>query len=272
MSSSLQGVSRFCFAASYAIALLLELVQLFRGNRWARVAGLGFGIAGLFAHTLFLLVQHPPISTPYGSLLLLAWVVAVFYFYGAIHHHRLAWAVFVLPIVLILIGLTELFEPSDSTAGGRWFTGESFWGAVHGGLLMLAAVGLCVAGAASVMYLVQAWRLKAKAAPGGGMRLLSLERLAEMNRRGVVWAFPLLTAGLLVGAVLMAQYNGPAQEWTAPRVLGTIGLWLAFLLLMYLRYFAHSSNRRLAVMTIAAFGLLLVTLVTSHPVVKGGSP
>src|SRR5262245_22327864 len=272
MSASLQNVTRFCFGASYAVALILELAQLALPRRSLRVAGMLFGAAGLIAHTAFLIVHHPTVAAPYGSLLLLAWVVAVFYLYGAMHHRHFAWGVFVLPIVLILIGLTEVFAKTGSDSAHRWFTGENFWGLVHGGLVVLALVGVCVGCVASVMYLLQARRLKSKTAPGQGLRLLSLERLATMNRRAVTWAFPLLTAGLLVGVIRLAQYAGPSLGWRSPRVLSTVGLWLVFLLLLYLRYFAHASNRRLAVLTIAAFGLMLVTLATAHPVVMEGSP
>ncbi len=269
MESFFQNVTRLCFGASYAVALVLELTQMLRPSSMARWAGLAFGSAGLLAHTLYLLVQQPPLASPSGSLLLLAWVVAIFYLYGTLHHRKHAWAIFVLPIVLILVVVSAIY-PASASAVSHWFTGENFWGAVHGSLLLLAAIGVSVACVASVMYLVQTFRLKSKAIPGKGLRLPSLERLVEMNRRAIVWAFPLLTAGLLLGVILLAQRQ--EHDWTAPKILGTAGLWLAFLVLIYLRYFARSSNRRLAFFTIAAFGLMLVTLAVSHPVAMGGRP
>ena len=54
---------------------------------------------------------------------------------------------------------------------------------------------------ASVMYLIQARRLRRKVAPGSVVPMLSLERLETMNRRALNLAFPMLTAGLLVGTV-----------------------------------------------------------------------
>lgn len=272
MDSFLSGITRFCFGASYGVALVAELVQMFRARPWLRWVGLAFGAAGLVAHTLFLLIRRPTVAAPYGSLLLLAWVVAVFYLYGTIHHRRLAWAIFVLPIVLILVLLSEAFPATAPDSLRLWFTGERFWGIVHGGLLFFAAIGISVGCVASVMYLVQALRLKSKLSPTQGLRLLSLERLAMMNRRAIVWTFPLLTAGLLVGVILLATYQGPSLGWTAPRVLSTAGLWIAFLVLLYLRYGAHLSNKRLAWLTIAVFGLMLVTLISAHPVVPGGAP
>jgi ABC-type transport system involved in cytochrome c biogenesis permease subunit len=148
-------------------------------------------------------------------------------------------------------------------------TGERFWGNVHGGLILLASVGVCVGFVASVMYLIQAHRLRAKAAPSQGIKLLSLEKLEAMNRRAVNWAFPLWTVGLLVGLALVAQREGPAGTWTAGKVVGTVGLWLTFLVLLTLRYGLHLRGRHLAVGTIAAFAVLLATLAATHPFVGG---
>ena len=73
-----------------------------------RLLAVGFGAAGLLAHTLFLASKRPPLAWPFGWLLLLSWVLAIFYLYGSLHHRRLAWGVFVLPVVLGLVALGGL--------------------------------------------------------------------------------------------------------------------------------------------------------------------
>jgi ABC-type transport system involved in cytochrome c biogenesis permease subunit len=277
---SLDRVTVLCFAASYAVALLLELWRLVRASPLLRLIGMGFGLAGLLAHTIFLAVQQLPLATRQGSLLFLAWIIAVFYAYGALHHRRFAWALFVLPVVLALVALARLFANRDTPeADSFWLLrlfavqGERFWSVVHGSLLLLAAVGVCVAFVASAMYLVQAHRLRAKALPREGLRLLSLERLEEMNRRAIVLAFPLLTAGVIVGMVLMAQGANQLQGWTDPRVLAAIVLWAVFAIFLYLRYSLHLRGRRVAILTVVAFVLLLVTFALPHtPLGGGGTP
>ena len=134
--------------------------------------------------------------------------------------------------------------------------------------VLAASVGLRLF-LASVMYLVQARRLRMKKSPLGGLRLLSLERLETMSRRAINWAFPLLTVGLLLGIVRGYATAAPAADWTAAKVIGTVGLWIVALLLVYLRYGADGPPRRLALFTIAAFALMLLTLVQSHPFVAG---
>ena len=273
----LDRITLFCFAASYGVALGIELFQLARPHRVARVLGLLFGAAGLLAHSLYLAVQRPSLALPFGTILFLAWVLAVFYLYGALHHRRIAWAVFVLPLVLLLVVLAGAI-PATESVERPWLPsldalrGERFWGIVHGGLVLLAAVGGCVGCVASIMYLHQSRRLRAKVLPDEGLRLLSLERLEEMNRRAINLAFPLLTVGLLVGLVLVFRRDDPFHDWAALKIVATIALWLAFGVLTYLRYGAHVPGRRVAVCTILAFVLLLFTLVATHPVVQGAGP
>lgn len=252
----IERITIFCFAASYGAALALELLQLFWPREVQRLLRTLFACAGLLAHALFLIVQRPTLSSQLGSLVFLAWILAVFYLYGSLHHSGLSWGVFVLPVVLGLTVLAGLFT-SQENAAGRSLPWERFWASVHGGLLLLAAVGVSVGFVASVMYLVQAWRLQAKMPPGQGLRLLSLERLETMNRRALNLAFPLLTAGLLSGLALMEGLHG----WTDPKVIGVALLWLLFAVLLYLRYGAHLRGRRLALLTILAFALLVITLV-----------
>jgi ABC-type uncharacterized transport system permease subunit len=262
----LDRVTIFCFAASYGLALLLELLQMLAPRPVQRWLGLGFGAAGLLAHSLYLGFHPPALGSQFGSLLFLAWILAVFYLYGSIHHGRLAWGGFVLPLVLGLIGLSQVTPRSQS------FAFDSFWGILHGVLLLFAAVGVCVGFVASLMYLVQAHRLRAKAVPGHGLRLPSLERLEAMNRRAIIMAFPLLTAGVVVGVALMIQRGDPFQDWSDPKIWSAAVLWVVFAILLYLRYGFHVRGRQVALLTILAFALLVLTLVSAHTVLNEQRP
>jgi ABC-type transport system involved in cytochrome c biogenesis permease subunit len=264
----MERIQTWCFLFSYASALGLELLHHFRPRPVLRYLAIGCGAAGLLAHTLYLAGKRPPLAWPFGWLLLLAWVLAIFYLYGALHHRRLAWGVFVLPLVLGLVGLGVTLGELDGRGDGAAPRDEHLWALLHAGLLLLATVGVCVAFVASLMYLIQSHRLKAKLPPGKGLRLLSLERLEAMNRRALTWTFPLLTAGVLLGAALMSQQ--PLDNWLDPRAVGAVVLWLAFAVLVYLRYGYHVRGRRVALLTILAFVLMICCLALSHPAGKGG--
>src|SRR5262249_58614840 len=115
----MDGSVFFCLAASYAVALVLDLWHLSRRRPVHRLAANIFGGAGLLAHPIFLAVQRPPLAWQYGLLLVLAWILAIFYLYGSIHHARQAWGILVLPVVLALVVLAGVFGPPTDADGGR---------------------------------------------------------------------------------------------------------------------------------------------------------
>lgn len=262
-------ITLFCFAASYSVALGLELWHLFRRRPVHRLMAEVFGGAGLLAHTIYLAVQRPPLASQYGLLLALAWVLAIFYLSASLHYWRQAWGIFILPLILCLVILATVFgaptDPDGVRRSGLFsLPDKKFLGMAHGSLLVLAAVGVCVGFVASLMYLAQAQRLKTKTPPGQGLRLPSLERLETMHRRALTIAFPLLTVGMFLGVLLMAHHAEEIATWTDPRVLGTLLLWLVFGLVLYVRFGLHLRGRQVAVLTIVAFGLLLLTLALPH--------
>ncbi len=274
MTAFMAGISDFCFAASYTVALVLELWHLLAPRPVLRLVSIGFGAAGLLAHTVYVLVQPLPLATPVGSLMFLAWILAVFYVYGSIHHKRTAWGLFVLPLVLGLVALAKMAPPSTAPPESAWqdFSGVRFWGQVHGILVLLSAVGICIAFLASVMYLVQLRRLRVKSAPAQGMKMLSLERLETMNRRAILLAFPLLTAGLIVAVALQLHQGQFLTGWESPKILSALGLWVVFAILLYLRYGAHARGRHVALLTMVAFAILICALMAPvHPFPPGGA-
>ncbi|AWM39727.1 hypothetical protein C1280_23815 [Gemmata obscuriglobus] len=272
--SLVQNIHHYCIGLSYLCAFLLETGRLLWPAAGWRLTGLAFGAAGLFAHSAYLLVNQPSPAVPFGSVLLLAWVLALFYFYGTVHHAKQAWAVFVLPVVIGLVAASRVLltvEPEYAAVDlAQWTSGERFWGGVHGVLILCASVGVSVSFLASVMYLIQSRRLRNKVSPRAVVPMLSLERLEHMNRRAINIAFPMLTVGLLVGTLLLESTHALGENWFSVKVLSSAGLWVLFLVLLYLRYAVHLPARRLALFSIAAFALLLVALGAAHPFAIGG--
>lgn len=269
----LEKITVVCFAASYTLALLLELAQLVRRRRFLRWTALAACAAGLFAHSVFLVMHKLPLASQTGSLYMLAWVLVVFSFLGSLHHRRLAWALFVLPIALGLVLLGAVFAQPVGELPVPWswaaLDGDSFWRELHVAFFVLGSIGICVAFVASCMYLVQAHRLKSKTMPTGRVRLLSQERLELMHQRAIGLAFPFLTVGLLFSLIRMLKNDGEALSWSDPRIVSTLILWIAFAVLVYMRIGMHLRGRRTALLTVAIFALLMLSLITSHGPVGG---
>lgn len=270
----LTRITVFCFAASYTVALALEVVALAgrRGGKLSgtlaggrRVALVGFTVAGLFAHLTYLGLrasgQATPLSSPADWCLIASAVLTAIYLAGALTHSRWALGLFLLPVVLALIGLS-------SQASGEPFSPERaslFWGQTHGWLLVAAAASVSVGFVAGLMYLVQSWRLRRKLPPTAGFGLPSLEWLEAASGRSLGFSVWLMAGGFLSGLVLSTLNRGGAEGyslWT-DAVVVTSAAMLAWLLVANVFRWVYPparSGRKVAYLTVAAFGFLAMTV------------
>ncbi len=265
----LSGVSVVCFAASYGVALALEITRLLFRSGVRGAVMIGFAGAGLLAHSIFLYhravsTQGPPLSSQRDWYLLAAWVLAAIYLYLTCFHRRAAFGVFLLPLVLGLIGAGVWLadpEPFAREPASR------MWGTVHGVSILLAVVAILVGFATGLMYLHQAWRLKRKIPPTLGLRLPSLEWLQQANLRAVVISVAMLGLGLLSGIILNLIRRPEALglghlPWDDPIVICTWAtfVWLLISLLVSAFYRRARQGTRVAYFTLVTFLLLVIAL------------
>ncbi len=263
----LAGVQIICFAASYTVALLMEISRMvFRsGVRGALM--LGFTGAGLVAHTAFLVhraLETPgsPLSSEQDWYLIAAWLLVAVYLYLVWYHPRQSFGLFLLPLVLALIAAGTFLARSEPFAREP---ASRIWGLIHGTAILLATVAVLVGFAAGVMYLSQDRRLKRKAPPPRGLRLPSLEWLARANGRAMVVAVLMLIVGVASGVVLNAfrQTGGlDLLPWHDPVVFATLImlLWVLSAVALTARYPAQRQGRKVAYLTLVSFVFLVVAL------------
>jgi ABC-type transport system involved in cytochrome c biogenesis permease subunit len=267
-------LSVLCFAGTYGLALLAELARFFvrSGIRWYIAAGLmalGWLVQTAFLANLALKNPMVLVTTPFESLVVLSWIIALIGLYLMVRSPKqVAAGIFVLPLVLGLVIVAGWFAPRQSD-WLEWGGMIAFWGTVHGIFLLGGAVFTCVAFFAGVMYLVQMRRLKAKRPYRFGLALPSLEQSERINRGAITVAFPLLTFGLLIGMVLSvaARYEASSTDtvhmlrWTDPKVLSALLMWLVFAVLLHARFRPAMRGKSVMVLTIVAFSFLVFTWV-----------
>src|SRR4029079_7278329 len=99
-------------------------------------------------------------------------------------------------------------------------------------------------------------------------RLPSLETLDQLNYRALSWGFPLLTLGIVTGALWGKHSWGHFWSWEEREVFSLI-LWLLYAGLLQARLVAGWRGRRLATVTIIGFAVVLVSFVFGHVVFPG---
>jgi len=261
----MSNISMTCFAASYAVALALEVTRLFFRSGVRGALMLGFAAAGLVAQTLFLVARvaeaNRTISGWSDWYLLAAWVLAATYLYLTYYHPRNQIGVFVLPLILGLIAVAWFFRDNKSFAGDA-----QVWSFVHGISLLMGTVVVLIGFVAGTMYLIQAYRLKQKLPPPQRFRLPSLEWMQKVNGRSIIISTILLGVGVLSGLTMNALNHGreaaSAMPWNDPVV------WSSALLLVWLIasaifngiYRPARQGRKVAYLTVASMLFLILVL------------
>jgi len=256
-----------CFAASYAVALALEISRLaFRSGVRGAVM-LGFAGAGWLAHTAYL--YHRAIGAPGSPLsserdwyLIAAWVLVSAYLLLVYYHPRGAFGLFLLPLVLGLIGTAHFFAHEKPFAREP---ASRIWGGIHASSILLATVAVLIGFAAGLMYLEQARRLKHKLPPIRGLRLPSLEWLERTNSRAIVVSLLLLGLGVLSGIVLNRIRQRDSQggvPWYDPVVLSALLMfvWLLIAAIGGKLYRPTRKGRKVAYLTLVSFAFLAIAL------------
>ena len=263
----LSGVTTLCFAASYAVALALEISRLLFRSGVRGAIMLGFAAAGLVAQTAFLyyraIHEHgTPLSSEKDWYLVAAWVLVVVYMHLAVLHPKVPFGLFLLPLVLGLIAAATFLADNDPLAREP---ASKIWGAIHGGSIVLATVAVLVGFVAGLMYLGQAWRLKHKRPATGGLRLPSLEWLQWANGRAMVVSVLMLGLGVLSGMILnRINISDQARRlpWNDPVILSTwlMFFWLLAAMILSTIYRPARAGRRVAYLTLVSFVFLAIML------------
>ena len=249
-------ISVLCFTASYAISMGAELLRFVWPTRIVRWLATGSALAGLAAHTLFLMNLglsdgRLPIGNQFESLICVSWLIALVYLYLTIRDRRLSAGVFVLPVSLVLIGVATLL-PKDAASSAD--AGASVIITAHGLFFLFGTVFVVVASAVSIMYLVKLSQLR-RGRVFGPIRLPSLERLDRMNQINIYLAWPLLTMGLAIGLMLQKL------RLDDPKVISTLVAWVILTILAHYRYRPEHRGQRVAILTIIAGAAVLVSLL-----------
>ncbi len=133
---------------------------------------------------------------------------------------------------------------------------------VHIGIALVGIAAFGVASGIAVMYLLLERQMKEKKFGVLFARLPSLQFLDELNRRLVTGGFVALSITLITGALFASGGAGIFWRWETKEI-ATLVAWLVFAAVLHARFFAGWRGKRVALLTMAGFGLVLVSFFTS---------
>lgn len=276
----ISGISIVCFAASYGIAFCLELSRLFFRVSLRTAIMVGFMIAGILAHSIYLgreaqlgIGGGAPLSSWYHGCLMVAWLLALIFVVISIREKPTAIGLIFLPTILSLVAIAQLFPRAPQLSSEASYR---LWSICHGIALILGTAAVVVGFVGGLLYMLQSYRLKNKIVSTRGLRLPSLERLQRISENALITSSILIMVGLLSGILLNWRRAGEAAfPWTDPVVWpsGVLLIWLVAALTFNAFYKPARQGHKVAYLTFASFVFLslVFAIILFVPSSHGGS-
>ena len=246
----IETISIVAAAVAYLVASVCYGAHvLLRTPRLARMARFGT-LAGVLMHTLAIgvhcaVTHRTPLTTPSDTLSASAWAIAIVYLIldFAVRPQPVALGAVAMPIALFCLFAGSAMHHSGVAAPANADLNNSLI-SLHVMAILFAFGLLVLAFGCAVLYLMQHRMIKKKQA---GRLFGKLPPLTSIDRLGfglVAFAFPMLTIGLVCGAIKVSGGGFPIGWLTDPKVLLSAALWSVEGIYLALHVLAHWRGPR----------------------------
>ena len=219
--------------------------------------------AGFLFHTVALcmrLIAEVPFSNVKEALSFFAWALVLVFFLVELRYRVYVMGSFILPMAfLALLSVAILPNTSPILSGIK----GTLLGA-HTTLSLLGIVAFAIAAVAGMMYLLQEGFLKSKQFNALYEKLPSLDLLDQWNKTALVWGFPLLTLGMITGALWSQYVLGSFWSPNNPKQVLSLTAWFFYFIVLQGRLMVGwraSKAARLAIVGFVGVIFIFVTLM-----------
>jgi ABC-type uncharacterized transport system permease subunit len=218
------------------------------------VAGWISQMAGLYVRGLA--AGGCPLGNTFELVQFVAWSAMVVYFFVGTAFRVSLLGLFTAGYAASLALVSLLIPPWDATRGQKIF-GTNPWIELHAALAVFSYGVFGLLALTSLMQLLQNWSLKHKRLSGLFWFLPSVVQLDQINTRMLSLGVLLLTFSLGVGA---AWWRQDIASVDLPKLIVTIGVWAAYLIVLLLRWRTWLVSVRFAWVCLVMFIMALLSL------------
>lgn len=260
------ALSHHLFSAAlppYGIASVLYLwFVLGRSARLSRAAMVSLAI-GLAVQTAATIVRgaelhRAPFTNLFESLSLLGWAVVAVYLVLE-HRHRIsALGAYVSVLALGLTAIASSMPNGTRTSLPPAL--QSNWSVIHVTSCILAYTGFVLAFGAALAQVVQSRLLKSKRISALQGHLPSLDVMDNLTYRLVALGWPMLTLGIITGALWAQAAWGSYWSWD-PKETWSLITWLIFAAYLHVRIAQGWRGKWALRLVVLGFISVLITFV-----------
>jgi ABC-type uncharacterized transport system permease subunit len=218
--------------------------------------------AGAIAHTgalvaLGVALGRCPLVTLPEILSAVGWAAVLIYLVTYVRYRIEVLHVIILPLVLVVLFVSNLLPEALVPVAEPLRPSLLRF---HVGVIVLAVAALFVTFAASLVYILVDRALKAKRRARFFLKLPSLERCDRIGKVSLLWAFPLLTLGIITGATVSASVHRTLWTWEPRETLAVLA-WVILGVVVVARIGWGWRGRNAALLTILGFCAILVRML-----------
>lgn len=213
----------------------------------------GFGLHCITLVSRYMFTGYAPATNLYESLIFFAWSIVGIFIAFDLKYKLKALAAFCSPLALFLM-LIGSATPKAATEVNPML--DSWWFPVHVSLAFLGDAVFAMAAASGAVYLIQERMLKNKKFSSIYFRLPSLDVLDAINYKCLSFGFPLMTMGIISGAIWANSAWGGYWRWD-PKETWALLTWFFYAALLHGRLTVGWRGRRAAIFAIIGFLCLL---------------
>jgi cytochrome c-type biogenesis protein CcsB len=225
---------------------------------------------GFASHTLALLTRYveagyTPVTNLHESLSFFAWMIIGILLMASLKYKVKVLGSFLAPIALLLM-LFALALPKEIFPLAPVL--KSFWHPLHVIFAFLGNATFTLTFCCGVMYLIQEHQLKSKKMGAITKRLPPLNLLDDLSYQSLKFGFPLLTLGIITGAVWAEYAWGRYWGWD-PKETWSLITWFLYAALLHQRLTVGWRGRKAAMMAIIGFLAVLFTFLGVNLILPG---
>lgn len=246
-------------ALLYVAAFLYGLLVLLRGVRYPRVILLSIVAGGFLLQSLGVYMRgiHSmscPLGNTFEVLQFISWSLVLLYLVIGPAFRMSLLGLFSSGMAAIISATALLVPAWDGPVSERPF-GDNPWIETHASLAIFSYGIFAMLALTALMYLLQNISLKQKWQEAQFRFLPSIWELDQMNRRLLLSALVVLSISLLVGAKVWHSGDVPSIK-----LVTTILVWFAYLMVLGLRLGQRMGGRMFAWMCLSLFAAAMLSL------------
>jgi cytochrome c-type biogenesis protein CcsB len=243
----------------YLLAIVLKKVFISRVAFWIIFFGFLIHLAGFLVRwreSYLTGYGYVPLANMYESLVFFSWTIVLIYLIADMIFHQRTLGIIASLLAAVAIAVTSFLPGVTSDIHFLVPALQSNWLAIHVITCMLGYAAFAISFGISIAYLLQGEkRLSGRHTTRWFSRVWTLD---DINYKMVAIGFPLLTIGIITGAIWAHYAWGSYWSWDAKET-SSLVTWLIYTAFLHARYTHAWQGKKTAILSVAGFCAVIFT-------------